>query len=114
MRANKSTVNKSQAIREELALHPDATPVEISKSLKARGVKVEPQYVSTVKFNAQKLKQPKRRTRTMSSVAQRTRAAQMPAGLQEFQEALTFIKSVGGLAKAQQVLGTIEQIGQVL
>ncbi len=113
MSATKTPTNKSQAIRDALIASPGAQPAEIAKTLKAQGLKVTPQYVSIVKYNMQKAKRPANRPR-MSSVAHRTQSGQAPTGLQEFQDALAFIKAAGGLKQAQAVLGTIEQIAQAI
>ncbi len=47
-------MNKSQLIREALAANPDKTAAEISEVLKSEGLKVSPQYVSTIKSNAKR------------------------------------------------------------
>ena len=57
--AKKSAVNKSQAIRDALAAHPDKSPSEIAEILKADGIVISAQYVSTIKSNARiKAKRP--------------------------------------------------------
>jgi hypothetical protein len=48
----RETINKSQAIRHALEAHPDKSPSEIAESLKAKGLVVNSQYVSTIKSNA--------------------------------------------------------------
>ena len=52
MAKRRRAVNKSQKIRDALAANPDKSPAEISALLKAEGLKVKPQYVSTIKANA--------------------------------------------------------------
>ncbi len=56
----KRKVNKTQAIRDALAADPHASPKALAESLTKRGIKVSPQYVSTVKFSM-KNKQPGRK-----------------------------------------------------
>ena len=41
--------NKSQAIRDALAAHPDKSPKEIADLLSEQGFKLNAQYVSTIK-----------------------------------------------------------------
>ncbi len=41
------TINKSQAIRDALQAHPERSPSEIAEQLKAKGLDVNAQYVST-------------------------------------------------------------------
>ena len=48
----RATVNKSQAIRDALEAHPEKSPSEIAEGLKAKGLNVNAQYVSTIKSNA--------------------------------------------------------------
>ena len=46
--------SKSQAIREFLAEHPDATPSRIAKALVAQGIEVTPAFVTTAQFIQQR------------------------------------------------------------
>ncbi len=46
--------NKSQAIRDALAAHPDKGPKEIAALLVEQGFKVNAQYVSIIKSNMNK------------------------------------------------------------
>ena len=67
-KSKKEAVNKSQAIRDALDANPDKSPSEIAEELKARGLDVNAQYVSTIKSNA---KAKSRRTK----IVRRGRAA---------------------------------------
>jgi hypothetical protein len=51
-KSKRETVNKSQAIRDALHAHPEKSPSEIAEQLKAKGLNVNAQYVSTIKSNA--------------------------------------------------------------
>jgi len=51
-KSKRETVNKSQAIRDALEAHPEKSPSEIAEALKAKGLDVNAQYVSTIKSNA--------------------------------------------------------------
>lgn len=112
--AKKSTVNKSQAIRNALAENPDKSPSEIAEVLKADGIVISAQYVSTIKSNAKI----KTKRRVMVRRGRPPRAAAVGTGtgtgMSTMDAALAFIKSAGGLAQAKNVLMTIEQISQVL
>jgi hypothetical protein len=48
---SRATVNNSQAIRDALEAHPEKSPSEIAENLKAKGLDVNAQYVSTIKSN---------------------------------------------------------------
>ena len=52
--AASAKVNKSLAVRDYLALHPKATPKDVSAALKDQGLDVSPNYVSIVKFQMKK------------------------------------------------------------
>jgi hypothetical protein len=103
--AKKAAANKSQAIRDALAAHPDKSPKEIAEILVANGLKVNAQYVSTIKSNA-KVK--------ARRVVRRKGARGGAGGGGAMGAALEFIRAAGGLQQAQQLLGTIEQIKAAL
>ncbi len=108
--------NKSQAIRDALAAHPDKSPKEIAEMLGEQGYQLNAQYVSTIKSNANrkaggasmrvKRKLPGRAPRSSSGFASN--------GMSSVDSALQFIQSCGGLEQAKQVLATVEQIKAVL
>jgi len=108
--AKKSAVNKSQAIRDALAANPDKTPSEIADLLKADGISISAQYVSTIKSNAKiKAKRP-----VMGRRGRPVRSVGAGAGMTTMEAALGLIKAAGGLEQAKNVLSTIEQISQVV
>jgi hypothetical protein len=101
--AKKSAGNKSQAIRDALAAHPDKSPKDIAELLVGQGFKVNAQYVSTIKSNA-KVK--------ARRVVRRGRGS--AGGLGPMGAALAFIKAAGGLSEAKKLLATIEEIQAAL
>jgi hypothetical protein len=105
--AKKSAVNKSQLIRDAMAAHPRKTPTEIAAVLKEEhGLKVKPQYISTIKGNMKKKRGRRGRKRAAVSAVSN--------GFSAVGAALEFIKAAGGLAEAKAALGTLEEIGRVL
>src|SRR5258708_5934040 len=42
--------SKAQKVRDYIAQNPDASPIEIANALRAQRVRVDPRYVSQVKF----------------------------------------------------------------
>jgi hypothetical protein len=58
-----SKVNKSQAVRDYLKAHRGAAPKTVSEALKAQGIDVSAQTVSTVKFHMRKKKGKQRAAR---------------------------------------------------
>jgi hypothetical protein len=105
-KSRKEAVNKSQAIRDALAAHPDKSPSEIAEELKAKGLDVNAQYVSTIKSNA---KAKGRR----SKLVRRGRGL-VRNGLGPMGAALVFIRAAGGLEQAKHALQTVEEIRQAV
>lgn len=107
-RSKREAVNKSQAIRDALEASPDKSPSDIAEDLKAKGLDVNAQYVSTIKSNA-KAKGRKRRV-----VKRRKPARAQLNGLGPVGAALEFIRAVGGLEQAKHALQTVEEIRQAV
>ena len=109
--AKRSKMNKSQLIRDALAANPRKSPSEISVILKAEGLVVKPQYVSTIKANWKKAR---RRSPglTMRGTARRTGAGvgSNGAAFGAIREALAFVKAAGGIESAKSILATIEEV----
>lgn len=102
-------VNKSQAIRDALAAHPDKSPSEIAEALKAKGMDVNAQYVSTIRSNA------KAKGRKNKFVKRRKPSARASHnGLGPLGAALEFIRAAGGLEEAKHALQTVEEIRQAV
>jgi hypothetical protein len=104
-KAKREAVNKSQAIRDTLAAHPDKSPSEIADELKAKGLDVNAQYVSTIKSNA-KAKGRKRKLVRLRKPGGRGAAN----GFGPVGAALDFIRATGGLEQAKHALQTVEEI----
>jgi soluble cytochrome b562 len=102
-KSKKEAVNKSQAIRDALDAHPDKSPSEIADDLKAKGLDVNAQYVSTIKSNA------KAKSRR-SKLVRRGKASSRSNGLGPVGAALAFIREAGGLEAAKHALQTVEEI----
>jgi hypothetical protein len=108
--AKKAAVNKSQAIRDALEANPSKSPSEIAEMLKADGISITAQYVSTIKSNAKI----KTRRRVIGRRGRPPRGGQGGSGMSTMDAALALIRSAGGLEQAKNVLSTIEQISQVV
>ncbi len=106
--AKKSAVNKSQAIRDALAAHPEKSPSEIAELLKSDGIVISAQYVSTIKSNARI----KARRKVVARRGRPARSTAAAGDLSTAEAALALIKAAGGLDQARNVLVTIEQISQ--
>src|SRR5580704_2817387 len=103
-KSKRETVNKSQAIRDAVEAHPEKSPSEIAEQLKAKGLDVNAQYVSTIKSNT-KAKGLKRRV-----VRRKPTAGASRNGIGPVEAALEFIRAAGGLEAAKQALQTVDEI----
>jgi hypothetical protein len=101
--------NKSQAIRDALQANPGKSPLEIAETLKAKGLKISAQYVSTIK-SGMKAKEGRAR-----KVARRRKPGHASSnGIAPIEAALKFITDAGGIEQAKQALSTIERIQEAI
>ena len=101
----KNKTNKSEAIRQELANHPDKSATDIAKTLK-----VQPALVYNVKASLKaKAGRPKRTTRKSAVSAESTNGS-----VQQVIAAARLIKSCGGIDAARQALKAAEQVAAAL
>jgi len=117
-------VNKSQTIRDYCAANPDAKPLEVAAAMKAQGLDVNAQFVSTVKSNAKKSKKTGRRGRPAGAsnkvAAPKKQAAKQPAtkassasgevSLDALLNAKKLIAEMGGVENARNALTVLEQL----
>ena len=98
-------INKSQAIRDALEAHPEKSPSEIAEQLKAKGLDVNAQYVSTIKSNAKAKGRKVAKRRKPGSVVTGHGSAEhiMKAGLH-------FIVLAGGVESARERLVGLEEL----
>ena len=108
----KEKLNKSQAIRDAVAAHPEKSNIEISELLKTQGLKVKPMYVSTIKGNLKRKRRGKRIGK--KTMVRSARGTGVGTGMAGIPAALEFIKSAGGLEAAKAALGTVEEIGKAV
>lgn len=118
MAKSKEEINKSQAIREALRAHRDKTPIEIAELLKAKGVDVSAQYVSTIKSNMRRTSKAVRKVRRGIQQAGRRShlngTSHFGNGLQVINAAVELLKIAGGVEQAKEALATVEEIGKAM
>lgn len=123
---NSSGVNKSQAIRDYYADNPTAKPIEVAEAMKAQGIDVNAQFVSTVKSNAKKSKKTGRRGRPAGASAKstaapaakkvgrppasQTRAHSGEVSLDSLINAKKLVEEMGGVENARNVISVLEQL----
>lgn len=105
----KRSTNKSQAIRDALGATPDKSPSEIAKALKTKGLRVNAQYVSTVKSNMKA-----KRGSARKVVRRRKPGRASSNGFGPIEAAVKFITDAGGMEQAKQALATIETIQEAI
>lgn len=118
MAKSKEDSNKSQAIRKALRANRDKTPIEIAEKLKASGVDVNAQHVSTVKTNMRKTSKAVRNVRRGIRQAGRKSSlngvSNFGNGLQVINAAVELLKAAGGIEQAKAALATVEEIGKAM
>ncbi len=105
--AKKRKVNKSEAVRDYYAQHPDAKPKAVSEALAERGIKVSPASVSTIKFQASK-----KGTLPASAAGRKGKPARSGGGA-DFQRLLAakeLVEKVGGVEAAKKLLDELAQV----
>lgn len=105
------SVNKSQAVRDFYATHPDAKPKDVVRGLAKKGIELNAQYVSVVRSNSKK-----KSSLTAGKVGRPTgcKASRAATGdsvsldaLLKFQEV---VEEVGGIDKARAALTALDRL----
>lgn len=109
--------NKSQAIRDYYAAHPNAKPKEISAELKKAGVDVTPAFISTIRSTS--IGKKKKTTKTSSAKASpaKTASAKAPASkggasisIESLLKAKGMVKELGGIDAAIATLTALKRL----
>lgn len=118
MAKSKEEINKSQAIRDALRANRDKTPIQIAELLKAKGIEVNAQYVSTIKSSMRKTSKAVRKVRR--GIRQAGRKSRLSGisefgnGLKVINAAVELLKTAGGIEQAKAALSTVEEIGKAM
>ncbi|MEX2187002.1 MAG: hypothetical protein WD875_09425 [Pirellulales bacterium] len=106
-RKAKSTVNRSQAIRDYLAKSPKASPTEIKEALAKEGIEVSDSLISAVKYKKKaKGKRGKKRGRPAGATA---KAASV--SVESLVAAKKMVNQLGGIAAAEKAIGILKRLG---
>ena len=118
MARSKEEINKSQAIRDALRSNRDKSPMEIAETLKAKGIEVNAQYVSTIKSSMRKTSKAVRNVRRgIQRAGRKSRldgVSDFGNGLKVINAAVELVKIAGGIEQAQAALATVENIGKAM
>ncbi len=104
---SKRNVNKSQAVRDYHAAHPNATNAEVRASMAKKGIDITPNYVSVIKGQTKRAKASKK--------AKAPKKAQVKGGIgvSELKAAMALVKAVGSVDGAAQALAIVKEIQEV-
>lgn len=102
-------VNKTRAVKDYQAAHPNAGPTEISTALKEQGIEVTPTYVSGIRVKLKVKKQQKKAARqvTLATPAAAVAVAQVAddsVSLESLRKAKALVRELGGVDQARQAL----------
>ena len=103
-------VNKSKAVRDFMAANPAAAPKDVSETLTKQGIKVSPNYVSTVKGGMKARKGKRKRRMQAAEVA----SVKTGIGISEIKAAFGLLKHCGSIALAKEALAAAAEIQKIL
>jgi hypothetical protein len=98
---------KTQAVRDYLAEHPEANRRAVVEGLKAKGIKVKFTLVSSLMYK-QASKPGRRRAPSVQAAARKTATAGV--SIEQLIEVKRFADSFGGADQVRQALDTLEQL----
>jgi hypothetical protein len=98
----RAKINKTAAIKDAMKANPDKGPKELAEMLTKGGVKVSPMYVSNVKASLNKSKGRKGKRGRVALGKGRF-------GVDAVEETIVFVKEVGGIDQAKQLLALLEK-----
>lgn len=101
--SDKSGINKAQAVRQYLAVHKRAKPLEVVAAMKKEGVDVTAGYVANIKSKS------KRRRKAVKQVIETT-----GIGLPEIKAAISLLKLTNGEAGAREALTAAREIMKIV
>ena len=87
-------INKSAAVREYLHSNPTATGAEVVEALRAKKIKVSPNYISIIRSQAKKGR----------------KSNAKPQGYDDLMAAVSFVRVTGSVAAAREVLNVLEKV----
>ncbi len=108
--AKKSSVNKSQTVRDYLKSHPGVANKEVADALTKQGIKLSPNYVAAVKGKMSAVKG-KRRRRGKAATAM---SAKTGVGIPEIKAAFALLKHCGSINVAKEALTAAVEIQKIL
>ena len=110
MAKKKSGVNKSQAIRDYRKAHPTHKPKQIAAELGKKGIKVSPQFVSTILSTSKKKKTIGKPGRPKGSVSRRSGRGAEAVSYESLLRVKQIVREMGGIEDARNALTALEKL----
>jgi hypothetical protein len=116
--AKKQKVNKSQAVRDYVEAHPEATSGEIAVALGKKGIKITTNYAANIKSQSKKKrrtkKAPKQVVETATAMVEEKpiKTADMVT-VEQVKKVAELMKTLGGFRGVDKVLETVRDLGGV-
>jgi len=115
--AKKLKVNKSQAVRDYVKAHPEATGGEIAAALNKKGITITANYAANVKSQSKKRRRATKAPKPQmvevaapAAVEQPTKAV-VPVTLEHVKAVALTVKTLGGSVRLYELLGLIKEVG---
>jgi hypothetical protein len=102
----KGGVNKTQAVKDLLAVNAAATPKEISKELASKGIDASPGYVSTIKSKLKRSRGGRRKGKKG-----RAGGASDKISINSLIETKKFAEKIGGVGKLKAAIDALSKLG---
>jgi hypothetical protein len=109
---SKSTISKSQAVRDYLAEHPTAMPKEIAPAVKsAHGLDVSPQMISMIKSKlGKKGRRRRRKVGSAPALAASRGNNSSRFSIDDLITAKKLAQQIGGIPRAQEALAALARL----
>ena len=115
--AKKQKVNKSQAVRDYVKSHPEATSGEIAAALNKMGIKITANYAANIKSQskkkrrATKAKKPQMDEAVTAVAEEKTEKVGATVTLEHVKAVALTVKTVGGSLRLYELLDLIKDVG---
>ena len=112
--AKKQKVNKSQAVRDYVKAHPEATSGEIAAALNKKGITITANYAANLKTKinkATKAKKPQTVEAAAPAAVEKPTKAADTVTLEHVKAVALTVKTIGGSVRLYELLGLIKDVG---
>ena len=115
--AKKQKVNKSQAVRDYVKAHPEATSGEIAAALNKKGITITANYAANIKSQSKKkrrttkAKKPPMVEAVTAVTEEKTEKVGVTVTLEHVKAVALTVKTIGGSVRLYELLGLIKDVG---